>query len=228
MNDYPAIYRPNENITLYLGDCLDILPTLTGVDAVITDPPYGMNEHAMHGGNRSRAAVATDWPAVVGDDRPFDPSPWIEYQPCVLWGANHYASRLPDAPSWLVWDKRDGTTSDDNADCETAWTNTGKAARLFRHLWRGMIKASERDDTRCHPTQKPVALMAWCMDTVKVERGALVLDPYCGSGTTGVACIRTGRRFIGVEIDPTHYATACKRIDNELQQMTLPVMEVTT
>jgi site-specific DNA-methyltransferase (adenine-specific)/modification methylase len=223
MTDYPAIYRPSPDVTLYRGDCLDILQTLTEIDAVVTDPPYGISERTMRNlVGRSNATAAIDWEPVIGDGAPFDPSPWVEFQLCVLWGANHYASRLPDSPSWLVWDKRDGTTSDDNADCEMAWTNTGKAARLYRHLWRGMIKASERDGTRCHPTQKPVALMAWCMDTVRVPSAALVLDPYMGSGTTGIACIRTGRRFIGIEIDPTHYATACRRIDNELQQMTLP------
>lgn len=80
------------------------------------------------------------------------------------------------------------------------------------------MKTMPRRDGNDHPTQKPVLAMAWTMDAMKVPSGAVVFDPYMGSGTTGIACIRTGRRFVGIEKDPTHYATAVERIKNELAQ----------
>src|SRR5690606_34818674 len=104
----------------------------------------------------------------------------------VLFGANHFASRLPPTPTWLVWDKRRGTGSDSQADCEIAWSNLGGPARLFSHLWRGAIRDSERGVKRVHPTQKPVALMRWCLEQARPS--GIVLDPFLGSGSTLVAC----------------------------------------
>lgn len=208
--------------TLILGDCLQILPTLGKVDAVISDPPYGIK--FAHGGGGGCLAESTRFggDAIMGDDKPFDPSRWLGYGIVALWGANHYASKLPDCACWLVWDKRDGICSNDQADCELAWTNQHLPARLKRHLWNGMLKDSERGERRVHPTQKPVPLMAWVMDRVSVPIGATVLDPYMGSGTTGIACLRTGRNFIGIELDPKHYATACDRMARECAQPLLP------
>ena len=105
--------------TLYLADCLDVLPTLGRVDAVITDPPYGMRLAAMSGAGRSKCAVALDAYDVVGDDSDFDPTPYLQFPKVVLFGANHYAERLPCARKWLIWDKREGGTPDDQADCGT-------------------------------------------------------------------------------------------------------------
>ena len=129
-------------------------------------------------------------------------------------GANHYASRLPDSPAWYVWDKRDGVGENNLADCELAWCNVGGSARLKRHLWMGLCRDSEIG-SHLHPTQKPVVVMAWAMDKAKIPQGATVLDPYMGSGSTGIACLRTGRNFIGVERDAAHYKTACDRFAQE-------------
>jgi len=205
-------------VMLILGDCRYLADKREGVDAVITDPPYGIGY--VHGAYDGNAAGPDRFQgvAVAGDDEPFDPSPWLEYPIVVLWGANHYASRLPDSPCWLVWDKRDQLFSNDQADAELAWTNLQAPARVKRHLWSGMLKDSERDETRLHPTQKPVVVMQWCMDMAKVPAGATVLDPYMGSGTTGIACLRTGRKFIGIEKDPAHFATALERIQREEAQ----------
>ena len=206
-----------EGVTLILGNCLDYMPIIA--DAVISDPPYGI-AFAHGGGCVTGAARGTRFAgdAIMGDDAPFDPSPWVKYPIAVLWGGNHYASKLPDRACWLVWDKRDGIDSNDQADCELAWTNLRSPARLKRHLWNGMLKDSERGEPRVHPTQKPVVMMAWAMERAKVPVGATVLDPYMGSGTTGIACIRTGRKFIGIESDPRHFETACQRIRRELEE----------
>lgn len=203
-------------IRLIQGDCLEVLPGLAGqFHAVVADPPYGMDLGAKSGIGRSKAARALDSYRIIGDDQPFDPSPWLSARQVVLWGANHYADRLPSARCWLIWDKREGGTSDDQADCELAWTNLRGPERIFSHRWRGMIKASERSTRRLHPTQKPVALMGWCIEQMALHPGATILDPYMGSGTTGVAAIRLGFNFIGIEIDPGYFAIAEKRTNAE-------------
>jgi site-specific DNA-methyltransferase (adenine-specific)/modification methylase len=205
---------------LYLGDCKEIAPTLERPAAVITDPPYGISERTMRASaGRGKLAQCNDFPAVHGDNEPFEPAAWLDAAPkVILWGANHYCSRVPDGPSWLIWDKRDGIPSNDNADCEIAWTNVGGPARVFRHLWNGMIKASERGEVRAHPTQKPVALMQWCIEQAKVPAGGAILDPYMGSGTTGVAAVEMRHPFIGIEIDPTYFDMACRRIEKAQRQ----------
>jgi site-specific DNA-methyltransferase (adenine-specific) len=206
--------------TLYLGDCREIAPTLERPAAVISDPPYGVAERtARFTAGRSHAAASIDFAPVYGDADPFDPRPWIMAAPCVvLWGANHYSDRVPGTPRWLVWDKREGGTPDDNADCEIAWTNVKGPARLFHHLWRGMIKASEREDCREHPTQKPVALMRWCIEQAKVPPGGVILDPYMGSGSTGVAAVEMRHPFIGIEIEQRYFDTACRRVERAQRQ----------
>jgi site-specific DNA-methyltransferase (adenine-specific) len=197
------------------GDCLDVLPTLAGepIVAVIADPPYGINLSSRNGGSRSKAALALDDYRVEGDCRPFDPAPWLAFPKVILWGANHYADRLPPRRSWLVWDKREGGTSDDQADCELAWTNLPGPERLFSHRWRGMIKASERSQKRVHPTQKPVALIAWCIKQLGLQPGDLVLDPYAGSGTTGLACLNAGLRCILIEKESRYIPVIGRRLD---------------
>ncbi len=235
MTDYPAIYQPREDVTLYLGDCLDILPTLTGVDAVITDPPYGMNWNTntlrFSGGQSPLIARkpgdGKNWARVIQDDKPFDPAPWLDFPHVVLFGCNHFAQRLPVGTT-LVWlKKKEHLYGTFLSDAELAWMKGGHGVYVYGKQFppsvRAMENAGAADTFTAHPTQKPIGLMRWAMERAKVPAGALVLDPYMGSGTTGVACIRTGRRFIGIEIDPTHYATACHRIDDELQRMTLPM-----
>jgi site-specific DNA-methyltransferase (adenine-specific) len=201
--------------TLYLGDCLEVLPTLGRVDAVVTDPPYGIGYRHAGGGGKLARSTSFGGVSIIGDSEPFDPAPWLGFDECILWGANHFASRLPDSPRWLTWDKRDGVCSNDQADCEHAWTNLGGPARIKRHLWNGMLKQSERGEVRLHPTQKPVDVMRWCIEQTK---GATILDPFMGSGTTGVAALQLGRKFIGIELDPGYFDIACKRIEEAWKQ----------
>lgn len=220
------------NATLYLGDCSELLPSLDRSYALISDPPYGIRTNTDRTGRRGKMAsrgalpmvLTTAYEPVRGDDRPFDPAPLLGFKQVVLWGANHYCDRLPGAPHWLAWDKREGTTSDDNADCELAWTNLKGPARLHRQLWRGLCRRGEENIAsakkrlawRVHPTQKPVALMSWCI--AQAGTPPVVIDPYMGSGSTGVAAVRAGLRFIGIELSEQYFNVACERIRLEQSQ----------
>ena len=214
------------NATLYLGDCREILPTLPKVDACITDPPYGID--FAHAGNdnggigNGRYATKFAGEKIIGDAIPFDPIFICELNiPTILWGGNHFATRLQASPCWLIWDKRAASGhTNDFADCEIAWANFGGVARIFRHHWDGMMKASERGEPRCHPTQKPIALMSWCISQIK-SNPKTILDPFMGSGTTGVAAVQLGRKFIGIEIDKRYFDIACTRIENAQRQTSL-------
>ena len=191
--------------TLYLGDCLEILPTLPKVDAVITDPPYGIG---MHGGKIGRAnyEVLSEW-----DSSPADISHLLALGvPSVIWGGNYFA--VPPSQCWLVWDKEtQGITT--FADCELAWTNLPRAVRMVRHLWSGPYMRER--EVRFHPTQKPTRVMRWAAEFLP---DGVMLDPFMGSGTTGVACAQLGRKFIGIEIEPKYFDIACERIDNAYRQ----------
>lgn len=208
------------SVVLYCADCRDILPKLEAgsVDSqitVITDPPYGI-AHPCNYASRGRGVLAPckDYPPVYGDDKPFDPAPWLATGwPLVLFGANHYASRLPDSSGWLVWDK-ERPDEIDQSTCELAWTNCIKGVRRYRYLWNGCMRAEA--GRLEHPTQKPVALFEWILSLRWLLGARLILDPYMGSGTTGVACIRTGRRFIGIEIERKYFDIAVKRCQEAL------------
>ena len=211
---------------LYLGDCMELLPQLDRGSAIISDPPYGIGSNTDRTGRRKNPTSHGALPQeliqafipILGDDKPFDPTPWLCFKTVVLWGANHYCHRLPGASKWLVWDKREGTTPDDSADCEFAWTNLKGPARMHRQLWRGLCRRGEENIAsakrygawRAHPHQKPVALMAWCL--AQAGNPERVIDPYMGSGTTGVAAIRAGLGFVGVEGVEAHFQRACERI----------------
>lgn len=196
------------------ADCLDMLPTLPADASIIADPPYGMKANTdstrFSGGDRlsiaRRGQGRADWGAIAGDHAPFDPSPWLDFPRVVLFGANHYAARLPVGTT-LVWIKRlDAAFGTFLSDAEIAWCKGGHGVYCYRDL-------SLTADTlnRAHPTQKPIGLMQWAMTRAKVPPRGLVVDPYAGSGSTGVAAIQTGRRVILCEIDPTHAQTARRR-----------------
>jgi site-specific DNA-methyltransferase (adenine-specific) len=140
---------------------------------------------------------------MMGNDGPFDPRHLLHYPRLVLWGANHFSSRLPDSRAWLYWDKRGATGSNDGSDGELAWTNLRAPLRRFAHLWRGVCRASETGTAHLGPTQKPIALVEWVFrDRAKLRAGDLVLVPYCGSGPELVVCRRMQLRCIAVDIDP--------------------------
>jgi DNA modification methylase len=204
------------NATLYLGDCMDILPTLPKVDAVITDPPYGIGENAHRVASRSKLAKTTDYGDFDWDKAP-PAAPVIEAcvsagKSAILWGGNYF--ELPPARGWLIWDK---VNSGNFADAEMAWTNLPMSVRMYRQMWNGMIReGDERGQVRVHPTQKPLGLMRWCIDWTK--NAETILDPFMGSGTTGVAAIQLGRKFIGIEREPKYFDIACQRIEQAVAQ----------
>jgi site-specific DNA-methyltransferase (adenine-specific) len=210
---------------LWLGDCYEILPTLPKVDACVTDPPYGIDfdfgqvrkgRAAGLAWGVSGANIQRDWSRIKGDDKPFDAGMWTQFPQAILWGGNNYAG-MPPARCWLVWDKRRETTPDHHGDAELAWTNIDSVIRVHRQVWRGIVREGEENvanSDKHHPTQKPLALMRWC---VRMTTGT-VFDPFMGSGTTGVACVKLGRKFIGIEIEPKYFDIACRRIEQAYAQ----------
>lgn len=213
-------YATIGTITIYRGDCRDILPGLglgPAEVALLSDPPYGIGA-ATDNASRSRSVRwhAADYPPVAGDDAPFDPAHLLGYGRVVLFGANHYADRLPPSAAWLSWDKLDGLESkravgfNNSADCELAWSNLPGPARVFRHRWMGLMRASERG-RRLHPTQKPVALMRFVLRWAG-EHGTVV-DPYCGCGPTLVAAALAGLPAVGIELVERYCMMAAARVE---------------
>jgi site-specific DNA-methyltransferase (adenine-specific) len=193
--------------TLYLADCMDILSQLAGtVDAIVTDPPYGIGADTNNSkkiGNKHRwrhHGAPTGWD---NERCEIAVSKILELDvPTCVWGGNYYTDVLPPSMGWLIWDK--GQTEFSLADVEMAWTSEWRAARrLVFHRSRAIQQGG------MHPTQKPVEVMEWCVDKFD---GNVVLDPFMGSGTTGVACANLSRRFIGIEIEERYFDIACERI----------------
>jgi len=207
--------------TLYCADCRLILPTLTGVDAVVTDPPYGVGADKNLRANKQHGnAVAPSRDYGLGDWDSSTPSQElldaiILGNKAIIWGGNYF--QFKPSACWLVWDKDNGDNG--YADCELAWTNLDGAVRKYRHRWMGMLQENmgRLKEERLHPTQKPIPLMAWCIGFTQ----GTILDPFMGSGTTGVACARLGRKFIGVEISEPYFRISCERIKREYDQMKL-------
>lgn len=195
---------------LILGDCREVLPTLPKVDAVITDPPYGIGEAAGKSKTRTNAAAVRDYGKDDWDNQPITPDLMAAVREAghwnVIFGGNYYD--CPPAKCWLIWDKVNGES--DFADCELAWTNLPKAVRLIRYMWNGMLreKGASRGD---HPTQKPIEVMKWCISHLP-EPSATILDPFMGSGTTGVAALQMGRAFIGIEREERYFDAAVRRL----------------
>lgn len=189
--------------TLYLGDCRELLPAMPQVDAVVTDPPYGIG---MDGGNVGYKGF-NNFEKLGWDKNPPDPALFdlllSKAGQHIIWGGNYFD--LPPSRCFLIWDKGAGFKNRTYAECEQAWTSLDANARLFTFdpLARGEYRG------KSHPTQKPVELMKWCLGFVQ---GQTILDPFMGSGTTGVAAIRLGRKFIGIEAQPQYFDAACQRI----------------
>jgi len=199
-----------EGVTLYLGDCREILPTLGKVDAVITDPPYGIGASSKKFINGTSKTKKDYYEDVCWDTAP-PPQSLIDAvvasaDTAILWGGNYFD--LPPSRCFLIWDKTIHGNS--YADCEFAWTNQDANARI-----KPLNMVAANMDGRVHPTQKPLDLMRWCIAQCK-NNPQTILDPFMGSGTTGVAAIGLGRKFIGIEREPKYFDIACRRIQAAL------------
>ena len=191
------------NATLYLGDCMDVLPTLPKVDAVLCDPPYGISANKQTlGKGKKQFDRGGDWDDVLPNV-----SVWLDLAPlCCFWGGNYFSDQLKPTNDWLIWHKmNDGRSF---SECEMAWTNFGKQVRHLSHHWSG--------EEKMHPTMKPLSVMLWTIE--QAGSPEKILDPFMGSGTTGVAAIQLGRKFIGIEREPKYFEIACKRIEQAVAQ----------
>jgi site-specific DNA-methyltransferase (adenine-specific)/modification methylase len=202
--------------TLYLGDCMEILPTLRKVDAVITDPPYGINVAANGTVGGTGKVAATDYGVNTWDSE----TPSHELMALIgsagkwhaYFGGNYFA--VKPSSCWLVWDKMN---TGNFADCELAWTNWPGAVRRLQWRWNGMIR--QGNEERFHPTQKPLQVMGWVIDLC--PKSDTILDPFMGSGTTGCAAAQRHKAFIGIEREPKYFDIACKRIEQAYAQRPL-------
>lgn len=198
---------------LICADCREVLPTLGKVDAVVTDPPYGIKADEAAAKNNGKWG----W-KFHGDsrwDRARPPGSTIhllreisDHQ--IIWGGNYFTDLLPPTMQWLIWDK--GQRNFSLADFEVAWSSQTKASRIFDYS-----RSKAVHDGKEHYTQKPVELIKWCLDILPNDV-ELVCDPFMGSGTTGVACAKLGREFIGIEIEPKYFDIACRRIEEAYRQ----------
>ena len=206
------------NARLALGDCREILPTLPKVDAVVTDPPYGIEMAGGFSGAGgfskpiARREYEGDWDSEAPDADVFKMIVNCAPQ-SIIWGGNYFTDKLPQAPFWLVWDKENSMPS--FSDAELAWTNIDKkSVKRIRYMQNGCMS---REKERWHPTQKAVEVMRWSISHLKDEPQT-ILDPFMGSGTTGVAAVQMGRKFIGIEREPKYFDIACKRIEDAQRQ----------
>lgn len=226
----PKPYYDEDGITIYHADCADVFPFVEPpeVALLLTDPPYGIgwytgsDRRKVRGQLHGATPPSRRHPPIVNDNAKFDPRPLLAYQRLALFGAQHFADRLPASPGWIVWDKSLGLNDSHQGDADLIWTNFLGATRVFRHLWKGVLRDSEQTDVRSHPTMKPVALMRWILNKW-TEPGDLVLDPYMGSGPIAQACKELGRRYIGVEIVEEYCQAAAQRLAQEVFALSGPV-----
>lgn len=206
-------YFQNEaaGVTLYHGDCKEILPTLPKFDLVLTDPPYGINAA------RTRNSQKDGWRDYGCDGWDLEkPAPEIFHAMLtaapvqIIWGGNYFTDVLPPSMQWLVWDK--GQRDFSLADCEFAWSSQKRAARIFTYS-----RSLALQDGKQHPTQKPLALIEWCIQQAPPNIKTIV-DFFNGSGTTGVACIRLSRQYTGIEIEERYCEISAQRFEREIAQ----------
>lgn len=191
---------------LILGDCLDVLPTLGRFDAILTDPPYGIGAHSGVGKYGKRRGFAGDWDSQAPD------LSWLPDVTAIIWGGNYFD--LPPSRAFLIWDKGAGFKGRDFAECEMAWCSFDANARVLSY--DPLARGDYRGGNKQHPTQKPVAVMEWCIGFLPDAQ--TIIDPFMGSGTTLVACQKLGRAGTGIEIDPDYFRIACERVHKAWQE----------
>ena len=205
-------YYKEEAVTIYHGDCRQIVPLLGRFDLLLTDPPYGIKAgDQRRQASRTKLAKATDYGVNEWDNKTDNKGIQLARGKCgkqIIFGGNYYD--LPPSRCWLVWDKMNGASH--FADCELAWTNLEKSIRIKRHQWNGMIrKGSER---RYHITQKPLDVIQWCIE--KSGDVQTILDPFAGSGTTGLAAKNLGKQAVLIEQEEKNCEIAARRLSQEI------------
>lgn len=208
-------------------DDIELATSGKQIDLICSDPPYGISvvkgahvggakpfgKGRVHGPAKNAIIAPGTYEPIIGDDTTktaiehYHAMIAINAKTIVLWGGNYFADALPPSRCWLVWDKENTGTF---ADAELAWTNADKVVKLIRHQWSGLIKASERGEKRVHPTQKPVALAEWVIDTM-APQAETILDGFLGSGWTLIAAERKSISCIGLELSPAYVDVAIKR-----------------
>jgi len=206
-------YYADKSVCIAHGDCREIVPTLGKFDLLLTDPPYGLGEAAGKNKSRSVLAHSVDYGNDTWDTKPAE---WntisrligVAKNACVF-GGNFYP--VPSSSAWLIWDKENG--ANDFADCELAWTNYGCAVRLKRHRWHGMLR--KNNETRQHPTQKPLDVMVWAISLCPGEPQT-ILDPFAGSCTTARAAKDLGRKCVCIEREEKYCEIGAERMRQEV------------
>lgn len=224
---------------LFLGDCRDIVPGLNALfkipsfDAMIADPPYGIGYESHHNTNTTDPEGWGKW----RKDANFDPIPGdkegldesynflLDLAPrMAMCGGNYYTHMLPPSKGWVVWDKLDGLQPSHHSDIEMIWTNADRPAKLFRFLWRGIIRkgaANITNSPKLHPNQKPIELFYFLFRYLGLEKDAIVIDPFAGSGSLGEACLRSGLSYVGVEKLEHYYSIAMDRLSAVYDEINL-------
>lgn len=210
-------YYEENGIQIYHGDCRQVLPSLPKVDLVLTDPPYGIDwgKQTASGFSGGKGGHRIYDRSVIGDGEPFDPSPLLTFPSVILWGSNNFASRLPLGTT-LVWFKKNySKLGKFLSDAEIAWESGGRGVYVAWIVWDGCAREVENQE-HYHPTQKPIALMRWCME--RHPLAVTILDPFMGSGTTLRAAKDLGRRAIGIEVEEKYCEIAANRLRQEVLQ----------
>jgi len=216
------------DINLIYGDSLQALKGYgeNHFDWAIVDPPYGIgydvacakNNGKKFGGNtkaKRNTYHSSGWDNQIPDAVYFSELKRVSKNQ-IIWGWNYFVAHLNDCPSYIVWNKK---TNGNFADCESAWCSKREPARVFEYLWNGMLQQNMKDkEVRIHPTQKPVALYEWLLETYTSE-GDLILDTHLGSGSIAIACHQMKRKLIAYEIDIKYYEKACKRFKDKTAQI---------
>ena len=226
-----VIFKTRRVVVIH-GDSVPLIPMLRKkkVTAIIADPPYGIGydfDHYKRRPKTFRFCDSNDFGKIQSDDKPFDPTPWVDFTKVVLFGANNFAARLPASNGWIVWDKTGQGRVINNkgqGDAELAWTKgcTG-AVRVYNQMWKGMCKeGEEKMELRLYPSQKPIGLFYWIIKRFTKPKD-IICDPYMGSGTTLLAALKAGRRCIGIDINSKACDIAVERLRDSDWVHSLPL-----
>lgn len=224
-------------------DCMELMKEFPDnhFDLAVVDPPYGIGMDGRNSIKKRRKKTQKNGAVSYIKRSNFAVKDWDSAPPCenyfnklrrvahnqIIWGANHFISRIPyDSPSWIVWDKVNGTTN--QSDCELAWTSHDKSVRKIEFMWGGMFQGSEKcgrvmegnkklNEKRIHPTQKPVQIYKWILANY-ADKGMKILDTHMGSGSSAIACHYAGMHLTACELDEDYFREACERIERETRQ----------